>query len=160
MIHTAREADARAREIRAELQVVVHDLSATTNAARTERQRLDEIGGEVDFLREQIEAADAEITAVAERLADLERTWRGMRKEEELLDQGLTALDETVAVARERLMSLGPAAAEPVPELPPMPQPPVSARVAVETLRRDRSANEQRLAALRPSATSSPPTTR
>ena len=29
VIHTAREADARAREIRAELQVVAHDLSAT-----------------------------------------------------------------------------------------------------------------------------------
>ncbi|MGZ8580779.1 MAG: AAA family ATPase [Actinomycetota bacterium] len=149
VIHTAKEADARAREIRAELQVVAHDLSATMNALKPKRERLDEIGGEVDFLREQIEAADAEITAVAERLAGLERDLSGMRKEEELLAQRLTALDETVAVARGRLVSLGPAASEPVPDLPPTPQPPVSARVAVETLRRDRSAHDIRLAALR-----------
>ena len=69
VIHTAKEADARAREIRAELQVVAHDLSATLNALKPKRERLAEIGGEVDFLQEQIEAADAEITAVAERLA-------------------------------------------------------------------------------------------
>ena len=31
VIHTAKEADARAREIRAELQVLAHDLSATIN---------------------------------------------------------------------------------------------------------------------------------
>jgi len=52
-------------------------------------------------------------------------------------------------VARERLVSLGPTASEPAPDLPPTPQPPVSARVAVETLRRDRSAHDVRLAALR-----------
>lgn len=149
VIHTAREADARAREIRAELVVVAHDLSATMNALSPKRERLEEIGGEIDFLREQIEAADAEITSVAERLAGLERDLSGMRKEEELLAQRLTALDETVAVARERLVSLGPTASEPAPDLPPTPQPPVSARVAVETLRRDRSAHDLRMAALR-----------
>ena len=68
VIHTAKEADARAREIRAELQVLAHDLSATLNNLNPKKARLDEIGGEVDFLREQIEGADSEITAVAERL--------------------------------------------------------------------------------------------
>ncbi len=149
VIHTAKETDARAREIRAELQVVAHDLSATLNTLKPKRERLDEIGGEVDFLREQIEAADSEITAVADRLGGLERELTGMRKEEELLAQRLAVLDETVAVARERLVALGPTTLEPIPDLPPTPQPPVSARVVVETLRRDRSAHDARLAVLR-----------
>jgi chromosome segregation protein len=149
VIHTAREADARAREIRAELQVVAHDLSATVNALTPRTERLDEIAGEVDFLRDQIDAADAEITAVAERLAATERDLTGMRTEEELLAQRLTALDETVALARERLLALAPAEAGAMPELPPPPRPPISVRVAVETLRRDRSAHDTRLVQLR-----------
>ena len=149
VIHTAGQADARSREIRAELQVVAHDLSATVNALRPKRERLDEIGSEVEFLQEQIEGADAEITAVAERLGGLERDLSAMRKEEELLAQRLSALDETVAVARERLIALTPAGAEAVPDLPTTPQPPVSARVAVETFRRDRSAHDARLQELR-----------
>ncbi|MEX1263705.1 MAG: chromosome segregation protein SMC [Actinomycetota bacterium] len=149
VIHTAAQADARSREIRAELQVVAHDLAATLNALRPKRERLDEIGGEVDFLGEQIEAADAEITAVAERLGGLERDLSAMHKEEELLAQRLTALDESVGVARERLVDLGPAVVEAVPDLPAMPQQPVSARVAVETLRRDRSSHDARLLELR-----------
>jgi len=149
VIHTAREADARAREIRAELQVVAHDLSATVNALKPRIKRLEEIGGEVDFLAEQIEAADAEITAVAERLAGRERDLTGMRKEEELLAQRAVTLEEAVASARERLLALGPVASESLPDLPPTPHPPISARVAVETLRRDRSAHDARLIDLR-----------
>ena len=149
VIHTAAQADARSREIRSELQVVAHDLSATLNALRPRRERLDEIAGEVEFLREQIEAADVEITAVAERLAGLERDLSAMRKEEELLAQRVAALDESLGAARERLLTLGPAVVGDVPDLPPLPQQPVSARVAVETLRRDRSAHDARLLELR-----------
>jgi chromosome segregation protein len=149
VIHTAKEADARAREIKAELQVVAHDLSATVNALGPKRERLDEIASEVDFLREQIEAADAEITAVAERLAGLERTSAGLRTEEELHAQRMAALDESVAIARERLAALAPVDVDTMPDLPPVPQPPISARVSVETLRRDRSAHDVRLATLR-----------
>ena len=99
VIHTAREADARAREIRAELQVVAHDLSATLNALNAPPgPGSTRSAGRSTSCGEQIEAADAEITAVAERLAGLERDLTGMRKEEELLAQRLGALDETVAV--------------------------------------------------------------
>ena len=80
VIHTAREADARAREIRAELQVVAHDLSATMQSLAPKRSRLEEIAGEIDFLREQVDAADSEITAAAERLGLLERDLSGLRK--------------------------------------------------------------------------------
>jgi chromosome segregation protein len=149
VIHTAKEADARAREIRAELQVVAHDLAATLNTLKPKKARLGEIAGEVDFLREQIEAADTEITAVADRLGMLERNLTGLRKEEELLQQRAATLDETAAVARDRLASIGPAATQEMPELPPTPQPPIQIRVTVETLRRDRGTHDARLAQLR-----------
>ena len=70
VIHTAKEADVRLREIRAELQVLAHDLSATEQQLRPRTERLDEIAGEVAFLQQQIEAADADITEAAERLDD------------------------------------------------------------------------------------------
>ena len=149
VIHTAKEADARAREIRAELQVVAHDLSATLQALKPKRERLGEIAGEIDFLREQIEGADAEITATAERLGLLERDLSGMRKEEELLEQRLASLDETAAAARDRLTALGPLSAEPMPDVAATPQPPIQHRVTVETLRRDRGTLDGRLHSLR-----------
>ncbi len=149
VIHTAKEADARAREIRAELQVVAHDLSATLNGLKPRNERLGEIAGEIEFLRDQIEAADSEITAVAERMSMLERDLTGMRTEEELHAQRLAALDESVAVARERLAALGPVSAEAMPELPSAPASPIQQRVTVETLRRERAAHDARLHELR-----------
>jgi chromosome segregation protein len=150
VIHTAKEADARAREIKAELQVLAHDLSAVEQQLRPKRERLKEIGGEIEFLRQQIEAADSDITSFAGRLQAMERDLAGARKEEELLAQRLAAVEESAAVWRDRLAVIG-AAGVPgeLPELPPMPQAPMHQRVAVETLRRTRSQYDQRLAQLR-----------
>jgi chromosome segregation protein len=148
VIHTAGEADARAREIRAELQVLEHDLAATRNALKPKRERVEEVGGEVTFLGEQIDAADAEITTAAERLARIEIELGGVRKEEELLSQRAASIEDVVAASRERLTDAEPLPDE-MPDLPPTPQPPVSARVAVETLRRDRSTLDGRLGELR-----------
>ncbi|MFI5054932.1 MAG: chromosome segregation SMC family protein [Actinomycetota bacterium] len=149
VIHTAKEADVRLREIRAELQVLAHDLSATEHQLRPRTERLDEIAGEVAFLQEQIEAADADITEAAERLTIAERELAAMHKEEELLAQRLGVLVETAAAARAQIAEMGPGATEEAPELPPLPQVPIHARVTVETLRRDRANQDHRLAELR-----------
>ncbi len=149
VIHTAKEADARAREIRAELQVLAHDLTVNEQQLRPRRSRLHEIGEEVAFLQEQIEAADADITAAAERTSALDRDLVGMRKEEEVLVGRLAAVDDGAAAMRERLAALGATGLDELPQLPPIPQPPVQARVAVETLRRDRTHHDHRLAQLR-----------
>ncbi|MEA2521997.1 MAG: chromosome segregation protein, partial [Actinomycetota bacterium] len=148
VIHTAREADVRLREIRAELQVLEHDLAATRNTLKPKRERLDEIGTEVTFLQEQIVAADSDITAAAERSSMIERELHGLRKEEEVLGQRLAALDLDAAAWRERLAVIEPLAQD-MPELLPVPQQPVSARVAVETLRRDRARHDQRIVDMR-----------
>ena len=144
---TPREPDTRAREIRAELQVLAHDLAATRGQLKPQRQRLDETAEEIGFLNQQIEAADADITAAAERLGGLERDLATVAKEEELLTERAGAVRDAEAVARARLAQLGPVAAEEIPELPPLPQPPIQARVAVETLRRDRASLDARRAA-------------
>ncbi len=148
VIHTAKEVDARAREIRAELQVLEHDLAGTRNALKPKRERLDELAGEAAFLQEQIDAADAEITVAAERLSGLGAELVGVRREEELLQQRLLVIQEGMAAWRDRLAQVEPVA-EDLPELPPIAQSPVSARVEVETRRRDRSALDARLVELR-----------
>jgi chromosome segregation protein len=148
VIHTAAEADARAREIRAELQVLEHDLAATRSGIKPRKERLSEIGQEIAFLQEQIDAADAHITGAAERLMRLEAEVGGHRREEEMLAQRLAGLDDAASAWRERLVAAQPPHEE-VPDLPPPPEPPIRARVTVEALRRERSVLDARLSELR-----------
>jgi chromosome segregation protein len=149
VIHTPRETDSRAREIRAEIQVLAHDLAGTRSRLKPQRQRMEETSGEIEFLNQQIEAADADITAAAERLAAIERDLAAVSKEDDLFAERLRSVREAQTAARDRLAELGPAGQEEIPELPALPQPPVQARVMVETLRRDRASLDARLARLR-----------
>ncbi len=149
VIHTAREADVRLREILAELQVLAHDLSATDQQLRPRTARLEEIGGEVTFLQEQIDAADAEITAAAGRSTVAERELVAMRTEADLLTQRLAAVRESSTAARDRLAAMGPVADAVIPDLPPLPQAPIHLRVSVETLRRERITLDRRAHELR-----------
>jgi chromosome segregation protein len=148
VIHTAAQVDARAREIRAELQVLDHDLAATRAGIKPRKERLGEVAQEVTFLQEQIDAADADITGAAERLVHLEVELGSHRREEELLAQRISALEDSVAVWRGRVAQAEPVSTE-VPELPPTPEPPIRARVSVESLRRDRGVLDARLSDLR-----------
>jgi chromosome segregation protein len=149
VIHTPKETDSRAREIRAELQVLAHDLAGTRSRLKPQRQRMEETSDEIEFLNQQIEAADADITSAAERLAAIGRDLAAVSKEEELFMERSEGVRDAQRAARERLAELGPARPEEIPELPPLPQPPVQARVFVETLRRDRASLDARLARLR-----------
>jgi chromosome segregation protein len=149
VIHTAREADVRLREIRAELQVLAHDLSATDQQLRPRTERLEEIGGEVTFLQEQIDAADAEITDAAGRSTAAEHDLVAMRTEADLLAQRFAAVTEAATAARDRLAAMGPTAGAAIPDLPPLPQAPIQLRVSVETLRRERVTLDHRAHELR-----------
>jgi len=149
VIHTAHEADDRLREIHAELNVLAHDLSATEQQLRPRAERLTEVANEIEFLGGQVDAADADITAAAERLSGLDRDVSGLTKQEELLAQQLGVLDANVESWLVRLAAVAPASDDELPSLPPMPQPPVQARVAVETLRQARQQHDQRMRHLR-----------
>jgi chromosome segregation protein len=148
LIRTTTEADSRADEVRRELAVVERDLAKAVSAAKPRRRRLDEIAAELDDIARAIEEADAKITAAAERIARADGELASVAKEEEFLAQRLAGIDDAAAVWRANL-----AAAEPVtfelPDLPHTPEPPIQARVAVETLRRERDRIQGRLASVR-----------
>jgi len=128
--------------------VVEHDLAQAAAALRPRRDRLGAIATELEELAERIDEADAQITRAAERIARIEGELGSTSKEEEFLGQRLAGMDDAAAAWRESL-----AAAEPVshdlPELPRTPELPFQARVAVETLRRDKGGLESRLASVR-----------
>ncbi|MGH2590948.1 MAG: hypothetical protein ACRDGW_09140, partial [Actinomycetota bacterium] len=148
VIRTTPAGDSRSAEIRRELAVVERDLARARSAAKPRRERLDAIALEADELTEQIERADSMITRAADRIARIETDLASIAKEDELLTQRLAGLDDAAAAWRDSL-----AAAEPVthdlPELPQTPEPPIQARVSVETLRRDRASLQERLASVR-----------
>src|SRR5919109_1356357 len=148
VIRTAAVADSRGAEIRRELNVVEHDLARATSSARPRRERLDAIATEIDELTEQIERSDAMITRAADRIARVDAEIASIAKEDELLSQRLAGLDDAAAAWRDALAAAEPMTHE-VPALPQPPEPPVQARVAVETLRRDRAGVEERLASAR-----------
>ncbi|HET9722846.1 MAG TPA: hypothetical protein VFR44_03265, partial [Actinomycetota bacterium] len=148
VIRTTRRGDSRAAEIRRELAVVDHDLAQGRAALRPKRERLEQMQRELSGLAERIEAADADITRAAERLSRLETELASLGKEEEILAQRLGGMDDAATTWRERLAQVEPVTHE-LPELPRLAEPPIQARVAVETLRRDRVALESRLSAVR-----------
>ena len=148
VIRTTPETDSRAGEIRRELAVVEHDLAQAKAALKPRRARLEEIGAELEDLTERIEASDAQITRAADRIGRIETDLASIAKEDEIVGQRLAGLDDGAAAWRSSLAAAEPLTHE-LPELPRTPEPPIQARVAVETLRRDRSSLEARLGSVR-----------
>ena len=149
VIHTAKEADARLREIRAELQVLAHDLSATEQRAQAAhasastrspaRSRSCRSRSRPPTPTSPPPPSGSPSSSASSRPCarkrSCSRTARVARRER--------------AAWRERLAAMGPGATEEMPELPPLAAAPIHARVAVETLRRDRSTHDDRLVELR-----------
>ncbi len=148
VIRTTRRGDSRAGEIRRELSVVEHDLARARASLRPKRERVTEIQGELASLAERIEEADAEITGAAEALSRLEADRSSLSREEDILAQRLGGMADAATVWRDQLARAEPLTHE-LPELPSIAEPPIQARVAVETLRRDRAGLESRLSAIR-----------
>src|SRR5512132_3442212 len=148
LIRTTLTADSRAEEVRRELAVVERDLARSVSALTPRRARLDEISGELAELAEVVDEADARITHAAERIARIDGELSSGGKEEAILSQRLAGMDDAAAAWRENLAAAEPVAHE-LPELPRTPEPPIQARVAVETLRRERDRIQTRLSNVR-----------
>ena len=71
-----------------------------------------------------------------------------MGKQEEILTQRLAGMDDAAAAWRENLEAAEHVTHE-LPQLPRTPEPPIQARVAVETLRRERDRIQTRLSSVR-----------
>jgi chromosome segregation protein len=148
VIHTTRDGDSRAAEIRRELSVVEHDVAQTRAQLRPRRERLDALAGELAELAETIASSDERITRAAERISRIETDLASVGKEDEIVSQRLAGLDDAAAAWRDSLRVAEPVTHE-LPELPRTPEPPIAARVAVETLRRDTESLRSRLATVR-----------
>jgi chromosome segregation protein len=147
VIRTAPAEDVRARQIARELLFAEHDLALTKASLRPKRERLEAIFGEIGELTNLIDQADAAITRAAERIAALGSEIASAAKEQEILEQRLAGLEDASAAWRSALAAAEPITVE-VPELPRIGEPPIEHRVAVETLRRDRSSLDARRAAV------------
>jgi chromosome segregation ATPase len=158
LIRTTITADSRAEEVRRELAVVERDLARSVSALRPRRARLDEIAGELAELAEAIEGADARITHAAERIARIDGELSSVGEQEEILTQRLAGMDDAAAAWRENLAAAEHLTHE-LPQLPKTPEPPIQARVAVETLRRERDRIQTRLSSVRSERETSRPRT-
>ena len=141
-VRTAAASDVRGKEIRDELAVVEHDLAVAASSLRPKRATLLEILGRSEALARDMEASDDELTAVAERMGAATADLAALAREEELLSGRLAGLAASVAALRAQLPS---SEAQPtLPSLPPLPEPPVRARVEAEALHRNRASLESR----------------
>jgi chromosome segregation protein len=147
VIRTAPAEDVRARQIARELSFAEHDLALTKASLRPKRERLEAIVREIAELTNLIDQADAAITRAAEQIAALGSEIASAAKEQEILEQRLAGLEDAAAAWRSALAAAEPITVE-VPELPRIGEPPIEDRVAVETLRRDRSSLDSRRAGL------------
>jgi chromosome segregation protein len=147
VIRTAAEGDARAEALRVELLAVERDLASARNALKPRNVRLAEVMDEVAAVRGELERADAAITAAADRMGKLAADIASLEKDEELLAERLSGLDDAAAAWRVSLAA-APAAMPELPALPPFPEPPMALRVDVETLRRESRRLEEAVAGL------------
>jgi len=146
-IRTAASAS-RGAEIARELSEVEHELARARSAARPARHRLGQAVAEIERLAARVDHSDAEITRAAEAMARLETEANALAREEESQGQRLAGVEDAAAAWRDRLTAAEPATHE-LPDLPRAPEPPIQHRVAVETLRRDRTGLAARLTSVR-----------
>jgi chromosome segregation protein len=146
-IRTAASAS-RGDQIARELATVEHDLARIRSSVRPARHRLGQAEAEFERLAGQLEGVDTGITRAAEAMARLEAEANALAREEESLGQRLEGVEDAAAAWRDRLAAAEPAT-HTLPDLPRAPEPPIQHRVAVETLRRDRTGISGRLASVR-----------
>ena len=141
-------ADVGGEALRREIEGTERKISQTERELAPKRARLEDLNREMDQVTASLDRTDALITAAAERMARLATDLASFQKEEELLAERLSGLDDAAAAWREALGSVPPHHHE-LPPVPPHPEPPMQLRVEVETLRRERGRLESALARLR-----------
>ncbi|MFM8999951.1 MAG: chromosome segregation SMC family protein [Actinomycetota bacterium] len=146
-IRTVADRAARVAALRADLAAAEHDIAGARGASAPLEQRLAACVADLERVSAEVDAADAAITSAADRMGFLDHRIAAAREEESRVAERLAGMDEAAASWRDRLEAIRPQTVE-LPTLPPEPEAPMAARVAVETLRRDASGLDARLAAL------------
>jgi len=148
VIQTAAGADTRARAIHEELERVEREIAQANQELMPALEELDTATAEFEGLSGQIDELSARVAAATLRVGGIDSQLASGKKEVEMLTQRLVGMDDAADSWRAALAS-APASAIELPPLPLRPEAPMSARVAVETLRRDRVSQEAGLERLR-----------
>jgi chromosome segregation protein len=130
--------DARLEQVRRESAGIDRELAGIRRGHRESRQGLADIGARLDALGRQLEQSDEQITAAVEELTRIEADRASLGREESLLSERTSTLEQAIRAARDRLLD-GPAPMPEAPALPPRAEPPIHLRVEVEALRRERA---------------------
>jgi chromosome segregation protein len=140
VVRTAPGGDARLEGVRRQSAALERELAAVRRGLREGRAELAGVATELATVRTELEEHDRLLTAAAEEQAAFQAELTARRREEQLVGEREAAVRAAAGLAREQLATLGlENAAADLPPLPPMPEPPVTLRVEVEALRRDRA---------------------
>jgi chromosome segregation protein len=134
--------------LRREEVAVDRELARVSRELSDKRQALTRLNAERASVEEALRRADALITAAADRMARMDGDLAALRREREVLEDRLGGVQEHVGSAAAAIGE-GPERGDPeqvLEELPPVPEPPITLRVEVESLRRDLRRLEERLA--------------
>lgn len=134
--------------VRREDVAVSRDLARVRSQLAGKRGRRAQLDGELRKAEEELNRTDALITAAAEGMARLGADLAALEREREIVEHRLERVEESVCASREAMAAL-PAESEASEALPPHPEPPLTLRVEVEALRRERARLEAGLARCR-----------
>ncbi len=125
--------------VRREIGAIEREMASVRRGLREGRQRLAELEERGSALRARLEELDARITEAADAMSAVQADVASLKAEQDVTGERLRAVLGTATATRARLAASpqGSGAAA-LPELPPRPEPPVSLRVEVESLRRER----------------------
>ena len=147
LIHTA-GTDVRAGEIMAQLATAEREVASAQQDLQPARATLRAVDEKLKALNDSIGALDSQGAVAAGRRGGLDAQVASATKEVELLSQRLSGMDEAAETWRDALAA-APAAPVELPNLPARAEPPIIARVAVESLRRERMSIEATIERLR-----------
>lgn len=148
VIQTAAGADTRARAIQDELFNVEREIAKSNQELKPAREAFEAANTGSDELAARIKEIETNVLDATVRLNGIDSRLASGQKEVEMLTQRLVGMDDAADSWRVALASAPPLTTE-LPPLPLRPEAPISARVAVETLRRDRVSHEAGLERLR-----------
>ena len=146
-VRTSSGANRRLEQVRREGAAVDRELAGVHRQLREGRARMTEILERQTWLLSRLDEVDAAITAAADELASVRSDLASNAREEHLLSERLRTVAAIAADANERLRALP--ADEELPDLPSRVEAPVSLRVEVEALRRERTRLAEGVARLR-----------
>jgi chromosome segregation protein len=134
--------------VRREEVAIDRDLRGTRKELKGLRTRLEAVRADRTEVEESLRRADGLITSAADRMARVDADLAALRRERELLEERMAGVERTLEASSVALGDL-PEEPDQSDDLPLVPEPPISLRAEVESLRRERRRLAQSVAGRR-----------